>query len=85
MKSYWLHLQGNEAIRYLEFCVQKLDNKDLAIHNYLLSLYGRLQPENLMTYLQMQGEVISVCTMFGELSFSFFISIYYKNFHLERK
>lgn len=49
--------QGNEAIRYLEFCVQKLENKDLAIHNYLLSLYAKLQPDNLMTYLQLQGEV----------------------------
>ncbi|GFN86697.1 vacuolar protein sorting-associated protein 18 homolog [Plakobranchus ocellatus] len=48
--------QGNEAIRYLEFCVQKMDNKDPAIHNYLLSLYAKLQPQNLMTYLQLQGE-----------------------------
>lgn len=48
--------QGNEAIRYLEFCVTRMDNKDLAIHNYLLSLYARLQPDNLMNYLQLQGE-----------------------------
>ncbi|CAL1534740.1 unnamed protein product [Lymnaea stagnalis] len=54
--------QGNEAIRYLEFCVQKLDNKDLAIHNYLLSLYAKLQPDNLMTYLELQGEdPLSIC------------------------
>jgi len=50
-------LQGNEAIKYLEFCIQNLDNKDQAIHNYLLSLYARLNPEMLMTYLQMQGTV----------------------------
>ncbi|GFR83888.1 vacuolar protein sorting-associated protein 18 homolog [Elysia marginata] len=48
--------QGNEAIKYLEFCVQKMENKDPAIHNYLLSLYAKLQPQNLMTYLQLQGE-----------------------------
>ncbi|KAK6183831.1 hypothetical protein SNE40_002395 [Patella caerulea] len=48
--------QGNEAIRYLEFCVQQLDNKDTAIHNYLVSLYAKIQPTNLMIYLEMQGE-----------------------------
>lgn len=50
------HEQGNEAIRYLETCVQKMDNRDQAIHNFLLSLYAKLQPDNLMTYLQLQGE-----------------------------
>ncbi|ESO97284.1 hypothetical protein LOTGIDRAFT_214111 [Lottia gigantea] len=48
--------QGNEAIRYLEYCVQQLDNKDTAIHNYLVSLYAKIQPDNLMLYLQLQGE-----------------------------
>lgn len=48
--------QGNEAIRYLEMCVQKLDNQEPAIHNFLLSLYAKLKPEDLMTYLQLQGE-----------------------------
>ncbi|KAK7491492.1 hypothetical protein BaRGS_00017321 [Batillaria attramentaria] len=50
------HVQGNDAIRYLEACVQKFDNRDPAIHNFLLSLYAKLQPDNLMTYLQLQGE-----------------------------
>jgi hypothetical protein len=48
--------QGNEAIRYLEFCVQMLNNSDQAIHNYLLSLYSKLQPDHLMTYLNLQGQ-----------------------------
>ncbi|KAH9519313.1 Vacuolar protein sorting-associated protein 18 like protein [Bulinus truncatus] len=48
--------QGSEAIKYLEFCIQKLDNKDQAIHNFLLSLYAKLQPDDLMKYLQQQGE-----------------------------
>ncbi|XP_046364864.1 vacuolar protein sorting-associated protein 18 homolog isoform X1 [Haliotis rufescens] len=48
--------QGNEAIRYLEFCVHKLGNKDSPIHNYLLSLYAKLQSDQLMTYLNLQGE-----------------------------
>lgn len=48
--------QGLEAIRYLETCVQKLDNREPAIHNFLLSLYAKLKPDDLMTYLQLQGE-----------------------------
>eukprot|EP01104_Vermistella_antarctica_P010093 TRINITY_DN2663_c0_g1_i4.p1 TRINITY_DN2663_c0_g1~~TRINITY_DN2663_c0_g1_i4.p1 ORF type:complete len:947 (-),score=277.56 TRINITY_DN2663_c0_g1_i4:38-2878(-) len=31
----------NQAIRYLQYCVNKLDNTDSAIHNYLLSLYAQ--------------------------------------------
>ncbi|XP_042895877.1 vacuolar protein sorting-associated protein 18 homolog [Parasteatoda tepidariorum] len=48
---------GNEAIRYLEYCVDKMGVRDQAIHNYLLTLYARLQEtEKLMTYLQQQDE-----------------------------
>lgn len=47
--------QGNEAIRYLEFCVEDLGNKEMAIHNYLLSLYAILRPERLTQYLDIQG------------------------------
>ncbi|CAH1786190.1 unnamed protein product [Owenia fusiformis] len=54
--------QGNAAIRYLEFCVQTLDCQEQSIHNYLLSLYAKLKPEQLMTYLNFQGqESDSVC------------------------
>jgi len=49
--------QGNEAVRYLEFCTQKLQIKDQAIHNYLLSLYATLKSDSLMKYLHMQGQV----------------------------
>lgn len=48
--------QESEAIRYLEFCVQTLDVKSQSIHNYLLSLYVRLNPDKLMTYLTAQGQ-----------------------------
>ncbi|KAK2189905.1 hypothetical protein NP493_94g03000 [Ridgeia piscesae] len=48
--------QGNEAIRYLEFCVQALGVREQAIHNYLLSLYAKLQPDKLMKYLNFQGQ-----------------------------
>ncbi|GAB1602836.1 vacuolar protein sorting-associated protein 18 homolog [Argonauta hians] len=50
------HQQGNQAIRYLRFCVEELDVKDPPIHNYLLSLYARLQPDQLMIYLEIQGQ-----------------------------
>ena len=55
--------QGNEAIRYLEFCIQKLHIKDEAIHNYLLSMYAKLKSDSLMKYLHMQGQVmmLSLC------------------------
>ncbi|GFT12641.1 vacuolar protein sorting-associated protein 18 homolog [Trichonephila clavipes] len=51
--------QGSEAIRYLEYCVDKMGVRDQAIHNYLLTLYARLQEtEKLMTYLQRQDETL---------------------------
>jgi hypothetical protein len=48
--------QAGEAVRYLEFCVHSLGCQQQAIHNYLLSLYVRLKPQNLMDYLAMQGQ-----------------------------
>lgn len=47
--------QASETVRYLEYCVQELQCKDQAIHNYLLALYARLNPEKLMQYLAIQG------------------------------
>ena len=53
-----LFFQTEEAIRYLEICIEKLGNKDQAIHNYLLSLYiERDDDRSLLRYLQMQGQV----------------------------
>ncbi|XP_052823980.1 vacuolar protein sorting-associated protein 18 homolog [Octopus bimaculoides] len=48
--------QGNQAIQYLKFCVEELDVRDPPIHNYLLSLYARLQAGQLMVYLSSQGQ-----------------------------
>jgi hypothetical protein len=48
--------QANEAIRYLEFCINKLDLKDIAIHNYLISLYIKYKPDKLLNYIQRQGD-----------------------------
>ncbi|XP_071954720.1 vacuolar protein sorting-associated protein 18 homolog [Antedon mediterranea] len=49
--------QTNEAIRYLEFCIVELVNQEPAIHNYLLSLYAKYQPNQLMNYLSRQGDI----------------------------
>ncbi|XP_052234264.1 vacuolar protein sorting-associated protein 18 homolog [Dreissena polymorpha] len=48
--------QGSEVIRYLEFCIRTQKNRDQAIHNYLLSLYAKLQPDKLMGYLLDQDQ-----------------------------
>merc|ERR1719464_1082964 len=44
--------QELEAIRYLEYCVEQLENKDPPVHNYLLSLYIKHQPEAVWPYFQ---------------------------------
>ena len=50
-------LQTVEAIRYLETCIERLGNRDQAIHNYLLSLYIEQEDDkSLLRYLLMQGE-----------------------------
>ena len=43
--------QELEAIRYLEFCVDKLARREAAIHNFLISLYVKHRPEQLEPYL----------------------------------
>lgn len=50
--------QINEAICYLKFCIEELNNQDQAIHNYLLALYARHQQEMLLSYLESQNEPI---------------------------
>ncbi|KAJ1104409.1 hypothetical protein NDU88_001821 [Pleurodeles waltl] len=47
--------QIKEAIRYMEFCVYKLEETEQAIHNYLLSLYAQYQPDSLLPYLLNAG------------------------------
>lgn len=48
-----------EAIYYLEFAVHKLHVKDQAIHNYLLMLYAKFQPNGLKKYLISEGDDVS--------------------------
>jgi len=44
--------QVNQAIRYLQFCVKKGGNEDVAIHDYLLSLYVQQRDErDLITFI----------------------------------
>lgn len=74
-----IFFKGNEAIKYLEFCIEQLDNKDQAIHNYLLSLYAKLKPDQLMTYLNIQGTVRPP----QSLSAIFIPDFIYRNWGLE--
>eukprot|EP01018_Ginkgo_biloba_P010354 Gb_14455 [translate_table: standard] len=45
--------EAHEAIKYLEFCVHRLQNEDSAVHNLLLSLYAKQEDESaLLRFLQ---------------------------------
>ena len=48
--------QGQQILRYLEFCVNTLESTDSVAHNYLVTLYVRYRPDKLMAYLHGQGE-----------------------------
>jgi len=48
--------QELESIRYLEFCIKSLANKEPVIHNFLLSLYVKHQPEKVFMYLESQHQ-----------------------------
>jgi hypothetical protein len=51
-----LKIHNREAIRYLEFCVNSLRVEEVAIHNFLISLYiSEQETDKLMAYLEMQG------------------------------
>ncbi len=47
--------QEMQAIRYLEFTINVLRRKDPALHNFLISLYVKHQPEKIEDYLVAQG------------------------------
>ena len=53
------------AVDYLEHCVYKLKNEEQAIHDYLVSLYCKMDDETpLLRYVNGQGEV---CDLFSIL------------------
>lgn len=49
----------DEAIHYLEFAVHSLHVKEQSIHNYLLMLYAKFQPNRLKQYLATEGEDVA--------------------------
>jgi hypothetical protein len=53
-------LHAKEVMKYLEFCIDKLNNTDKAIHNFLLSLYAKHDKDKLMQYLNAQGQELSL-------------------------
>lgn len=44
--------KANEAMRFLEHCVNRFNSEDQSIHNSLLSLYLQHSPEKLLTYVK---------------------------------
>lgn len=49
-----------EVIRYLEFCIHKNGCTVEAIHNFLLKMYAQNKTDKLLTYLETQGNDISL-------------------------
>lgn len=55
-------MQEREVITYLEFCIDTLKSTEKAIHNLLVSLYAKYDPDKLMKYFESQGrEIVMVC------------------------
>lgn len=56
--------QCTEVMKYLEFCIDRLKSQEKAIHNLLLSLYAKYNPQKLMEYLKLQGsDIMMVSTI----------------------
>ena len=47
-----------QAIRFLEHAITALNRREPAIHNFLISLYVKHQPEKLEKYLLSQGNQV---------------------------
>ncbi|XP_064080342.1 vacuolar protein sorting-associated protein 18 homolog [Macrobrachium nipponense] len=50
------HGHGKEVLRYIEYCVDKLDVTDEVVHNFLISLYVSERPDKLLPYFKLQGD-----------------------------
>ncbi|XP_019880940.1 vacuolar protein sorting-associated protein 18 homolog isoform X2 [Aethina tumida] len=53
-------LHAREVINYLEHCIDKMKNANKAIHNFLLSLYAKYDPDKLLQYLEAQGQEMAL-------------------------
>lgn len=57
----YTHIQVAASIKYLEFCVNVLENPSRAIHNFLISAYVQSSSEHSLTklidYLVKQSKV----------------------------
>lgn len=66
--------QKNQAIRYLQYVVQQLNNTDPAIHNFLLTLYATQSTRDESALLQFLAS--EVCNRFY-ITHNIFQHIYY--------
>lgn len=53
--------ETHEVVKYLEYCVHRLQNEDPGVHNLLLSLYAK-QVENYCSFMNCTGLIIFVIT-----------------------
>uniref|UniRef100_W8B004 Vacuolar protein sorting-associated protein 18 homolog n=1 Tax=Ceratitis capitata TaxID=7213 RepID=W8B004_CERCA len=49
-----------QIIRYLEYAIYKLGETHEAVHNYILFLYAKYKPNKLLTYLENEGQDLSL-------------------------
>ncbi|XP_062537198.1 vacuolar protein sorting-associated protein 18 homolog [Armigeres subalbatus] len=49
-----------EIVKYLEYCIHSTHCSEPAVHNYLIQLYSEHFPDKLLTFLETQGNEISM-------------------------
>ena len=74
-----MQVHNREAIRYLEFCVESLKVDEVAIHNFLVSLYiNQREIEKLMIYLEKQGKVSGWYTQYRVMHMFIFQCLWFR-------
>ena len=84
MKTFLFVIKADEAIRYLEFCVNRLDSEDTSVHNKLLTLYLTHAPEKLLDYVKQRkvsATLNEIRSLSNDINFNF-KSIHFKRDHM---
>ncbi|XP_054729597.1 vacuolar protein sorting-associated protein 18 homolog [Anastrepha obliqua] len=50
----------DEIIKYLEYAIYKLGETNQAVHNYIIHLYAKYKPSKVITYLENEGQDLSL-------------------------
>eukprot|EP01107_Rhizomastix_libera_P017389 TRINITY_DN8148_c0_g1_i1.p1 TRINITY_DN8148_c0_g1~~TRINITY_DN8148_c0_g1_i1.p1 ORF type:complete len:1023 (-),score=218.11 TRINITY_DN8148_c0_g1_i1:3059-6127(-) len=66
-------LKQNQAVRYLRFCVAQLNNREVAVHNYLISIFAQLDDDESLFFFINSPEsncdlkyALRLCTKLGK-------------------